>query len=175
MPKNVLHCLCWSCLRPVASGWSVAVWCHLQRPYRYANCLTHCVLCSQAQLKLKQAQSCSKSAMCQMAGMLLQAAIWYPGGCQACQSWDSRGTHAAARGKRVPALQATSVSSGAWGVGCWASYGWDSIPACNMSSACGWLLRLFVSQVSSTACCQGLAWSAGTTWRHQRKQHLVYI
>ena len=36
---------------------------------------------------------------------------------------------------------------------------WDSISPCNMSAACGCFLKLFVSQVSSTACCQGLAWS----------------
>ena len=93
MPKHVLNCLC---LMPIASGLSVAVWCHLQHRYRHVNCLTHCALCSHAQLKLKQAQTCSNSAMCQIVGMLLQAVIWYPGGRQARQSWDSRGTHAAA-------------------------------------------------------------------------------
>ena len=97
MPKHVLHCSCWSVLMPVATGWSVAVWCHLQRHHQHANCLTHCALCSRAQLNLKQAQTCSNSAMCQIAGMLLQAAIWYACGCQACQRRDSRGTHAAAK------------------------------------------------------------------------------
>ncbi len=51
----------------------------------------------------------------------------------------------------VPALQTTSVSSGAWGVGCWASHGWDSIPPCYMSSACG-LASQTVHQPSIKQC-----------------------
>ena len=45
MPKHIFHCLCRS-LMLVATRWSEAVWCHLQRHHQHANCLTHCALCS---------------------------------------------------------------------------------------------------------------------------------
>ena len=44
MSKHVLHCLCWSLFMPVVTGWSVVVWCHLQRHHQHAMFDSLCAL-----------------------------------------------------------------------------------------------------------------------------------